>query len=917
MENGLFNALCSKAKNGKTIYHSWRELFQERKDEATMLVLQLFIDMTGFGYTVADTDLALLMEDDPHPLENNITTSSQDFFQNGTFVANFSRFWQHAIVHQWKELLSGNDWFNKCVMLVMLLCRSKTDECAMVGSFICADLVPHLCAAHHNLLNDMERAASWQGNQRKSSLKKKEYYIDQVCQALSTEIGNGFKYAKLSGLLMEKLCEAFVTYPDLLILTHGQLELLGAGLRWKQRQSVQLALKCMKQLMSDSFSSDINNAAGIFILKMENQLTRIMDSYKSSETAILHLFLEALNTVGNIPLCEETAEKIIHKMFNPDEAVVNAAIDLHGMYHAAIHPSAEVEMNALIAILDVYERYAYPLASFEAVIKKLWIKGFFRKLDELFQMLLDAMDTPANAGFIASCIAHTISYCHRLLMEDIRMKISPSSDNVNWSFMRKRMQSFVANYPKCLNAASRTPNIYNLLLNCMSPANNELYRFAEVDCEAYHEEVLFNILSKVALDECSYPVLFQTLTTIYSFDTIAHISEDVWNELTEKYYTLFFHTRSRLRSYNLGIDKKLMESYSNAITRLCVLIEINNTSEHVFTLAEYLANDLRLLPKMNLSDESIGIFYRLYKNALYAVVQCCLAALPSDNPTAGIKYDQLGKRVQAFMGVLVEQLDGGQQSPFTVSSHVANALCNMLILTQETADPSQQTGSIKQHMMYRVEPEVLAKLSAYIEQHVFGGGVESDAKSSCLLAQKLMLATYNDVYRLHLALPRQSDTCAIVKYYGENALFADELEQLLSIVYGKDPKEFFSLVAHVVMDYCKKTNINAKVKKFLSNLKQFAKKCLAHENEEEYLTNIIQSVIGQSLEQVFTINGVALNVIEKLFTIMKPLVAPLPLENRKAINLFIRQHPNFASYMEDENSELRTILKSFLKILKK
>ena len=73
------------------------------------------------------------------------------------------------------------------------------------------------------------------------------------------------------------------------------------------------------------------------------------------------------------------------------------------------------------------------------------------------------------------------------------------------------------------------------------------------------------------------------------------------------------------------------------------------------------------------------------------------------------------------------------------------------------------------------------------------------------------------------------------------------------------------------------------LQKFLSNLKQFAKKCLTHENEEEYLTNIIQSVIGQSLEQVFTINGVALNVIEKLFTIMKPLVTQLPLENRKAM----------------------------------
>uniref|UniRef100_A0A182JRB7 Tubulin beta chain n=1 Tax=Anopheles christyi TaxID=43041 RepID=A0A182JRB7_9DIPT len=731
MDNGLYNALVSKANNGKTIYQSWRELFQEKKDPGTIRILQLFIDMTGFGYRVVDTDLTLLMQDDPHLLDTKIITASfqtRDIFQNGIFLANFNKFWQHIIVHQWKELLSGNDWFNKSVMLVILLCQSKSEECAMVGSLICANLVPHLCAARQNLLNDMQRVACRKDNQRKSSLKKKEYYIDQVCQALMPEISNGFKYSKLSNLLMEKLCEMYVSYPDLLILTYGQIELLGTALMWKNRQSVQLVLKCLKQLISDSFSDEINNAAGIFILKTERELTRIMDSYKRFEPTILHLFLEALSTVGNIPLCEDTAEKIIHKMFSSDETVVNAAIDLHGIFYASIHPPAEVEANSLIAILDVFKRYTYPLASFEAVIKKLWIKGFFRKFDGLFEMVLNARDTQSDGGFTANCIAHTISYCHQLLMEDIRTKISPAlrpSDLIHWNFIRKRIQSFVTNFPKCLNAASHTPNIYNLLLNCMNPENNELYRMAEVDCEAYHEEVLFNILSKIALNESSYSVLFQTLTTIYSFDTIAHISEDVWNELTEKYYTFFFHTRSRLRSYNLGIDKKLMESYTIAITRLCVLIEINNTSEDVFTLAEYLANDLRLLAKMNLPDESTGIFYRLYKNALYAVVQYCLTA-ETCNDRAGIKFDQLGKRIQLFISVLIEQLNGGQHL-FTVSNHVANALCNMLVLTQET-DSSQLKASIKQHMMYRVEPEVLVRLSAYIEHYVFGGSVETVLK---------------------------------------------------------------------------------------------------------------------------------------------------------------------------------------------
>uniref|UniRef100_A0A182P4A2 Tubulin beta chain n=1 Tax=Anopheles epiroticus TaxID=199890 RepID=A0A182P4A2_9DIPT len=372
----LYNLLSSKPNNGKAIYHSWHELYQEDKDQGIICILQLFIDMTGFDYTVSETDLGLLVQDTPHLLEEKILSSpyqERDFFQNGTFVANFNKFWQHTIVHQWKDLLKQNDWFNKCVLLAMLLSRSEeSDVCIMVGSFIGAHLVPHLCAAHLNLMNDIERVSCWKDNQRKSSLKKKEYYIDQVCQALLPEIGNAFKYSKLSSVLMEKVCETFTTFPDQLVIRYAQVQLLSCGLKWKNRQSVQQVLKCLKYLMSDSVSSDVNEVIGIFILKLENQLTRVMDSYKGFDSSILHLFLDALSTVGNLLLCDDTAEAIVLKMFSQDETVVNAAIDLHGCQLADTIKQQlqyQIEPNVLEMLALYIERHVFGEASEESISK--------------------------------------------------------------------------------------------------------------------------------------------------------------------------------------------------------------------------------------------------------------------------------------------------------------------------------------------------------------------------------------------------------------------------------------------------------------------------------------------------------------------------------------------------------------------
>uniref|UniRef100_A0A4Y0BGP6 SCD domain-containing protein n=1 Tax=Anopheles funestus TaxID=62324 RepID=A0A4Y0BGP6_ANOFN len=911
MEDKLYNLFVRNERAVKAVYYSWWRQLQQQKDKGATCILQLFVDMTGFKYTIQDTDLLLLSQDANRLLEENMFKSPferLDIMEDSHFLANFNRFWEYVIADAWKELLEENDWFNKSVMFAIALANSNCDECVMIGALIAVHFLPHLCMARSHLMNDIERVSCLGDHRRKSSLQKKQNYIDQICQMLIPDIKRGLQYLKVASIVMEQIFQTIIAFPELILIEYDQLDLISAGMLWKNRKVVYTALKCLKILMMDYAFSKTKEPVALFILKNETQLTGIMETFKTAEQLVLQLFLGALGTLGNIPLSKDTAEKIVLKMFGTNESVLNMAIDLHGIYYASVTPSAEVETSALSAIFDVFERYAFPLLSLNAVVKKLWIKGFFRKFDGLFEMLSNAITQP-NDDFITSCTAHVIYYCHHLLMDDISSKISPFLEvigSVTWSLIHKRMDSFVKGYPKCLNKTASSPHLYNLLLSCLNPENNELYSMAGVDCEAYYMEILFNNLSHVALNATSYTVLFHTLTTIYNFDSIAHITEDIWNQLSEKYYTIFFHTRSRLRSYNVGIDMTLMKAYTAAITRLCVLIEINNTSEHVFTLAEYLGNDLRLLQRMNLSHESEGIFYRLYKNALYAAAKCCLEKPDKRRP--GIKLEQLGKRVQEFMAELIAQLNCKDCS-FAAGMHVANALCNMLILTQETYT-SLLPAPLKR-MTYSIDSEVLQKLAIYIERHVFLGKTGS--------ARKLMLATYSDVYRLHLALPQQTDTSHILKYYEENKLFAEELEQLLNILFEKNSTEFYSIVMQVIGDYCKKQNFSTKVKKFLSGLHSFEAKRLPQENETYFSFNIIKRIVDLILTETDDGSGIERTKfkLSKLLDILNPWAIQLPSEHRNELIRFIRQHENYSTINEEKHSDLRLLLQKFLKSLKK
>ncbi|XP_052897688.1 uncharacterized protein LOC128304535 [Anopheles moucheti] len=918
MDDSLYNLFVSDEYSLKDIYYSWWQLFQRQKDAGTLRILQLFTDMTGFGYSLEAADLQLLSEDANHLLAEKIFKAPLErvnILENRTFLGNFDKFLQFAIAHEWKQLMRDNDWFNKSVMFVVALANSDCDECVMMGSLIATHFLPNLCMARVRLVDDIARVSCWRDNQRKSSLQKKENYIDQICQVLIPDIKHGLKYLTVANHIMEKNFETIVAFPELMIITYDQLELISAGLQWKNAKVVHTALKCLTVLMVDLHSPKTKEAVALFILKVETQLTRTMDEFKATDLKILTLFFEALSVVSNMLLRADTEERIVRKMFSANENVVNLAIDLHGMYCASVKLPGEVEPSALIAILDVFERFDYPLGSFNAVIKKLWVKGFFRKFDDLFKILSEAK-TRSNATFITNRTAHVINYCHQLLLDDIRTKISPSFyayDTVDWVVIRKRLDSFMKGYSNCLNEASSTPNAYILLLNCLNPENKELYRLLEVDCEGYHVEVLFEILSNIAMNGTCYTVLFHTLTTINSFDTIAHITEDIWNQLTEKYYTFFFHTRSRLRSYNLGIDMKLMELYTTAITRLCVLIEINNTSEDVLTLAEYLANDLRLLEKMKLSNDSKGIFYRLYKNALYAVVKCYLEEPYKERPE--IKFEQLGKRVQEFMTKLAEQLNTSDCS-FAVASHVTNAFCNMLILTQE---PYTSLLPVPLKVItYHIEPEILQQLAKYIERHVFVKKAAADENTNCLLTRKLMLETYNSIFELHDALPQRTDTYRILKYYEENNPFAEEQEQLLNVLFTNDSIAFNTIVAQVVAEFCKKSNFYAKVKKFMCSLHHFQVKCLSEDEEGYFSLNVIQRIVDLILTEIDAGNSIQRSETKllKLFDLLIPWVIKMPSICRNELYEFIRHHENYPNLTE-AHSVVRTDLLRFLKSVKK
>lgn len=158
-----------------------------------------------------------------------------------------------------------------------------------------------------------------------------------------------------------------------------------------------------------------------------------------------------------------------------------------------------------------------------------------------------------------------------------------------------------------------------------------------------------------------------------------------------------------------------MNRYDAAITRLCVLIEINSFPQDIDTLPEYLANDLRLLKRMDLSIEGEMIFFRLYKNTLYVLVERWLQN-PAEVPSA-MTERVIGRRVGVLMSELVSRLQMVHDLEFSGAIHLLVAFCDLVVLLQPASQLHQMAGI--GNIEFQVEAPVLETLGKAVEWHVF------------------------------------------------------------------------------------------------------------------------------------------------------------------------------------------------------
>ncbi|KFB49115.1 hypothetical protein ZHAS_00017268 [Anopheles sinensis] len=679
--------------------------------------------MTGFSYRLNEEDLVLLDENINALLEGNIFRAHSEckkFVRDEIFISNLHDFLQNLIVRPWQEILAGNEWLNKTVRLLAAFCTSDRDECIMVGAYLASIMLRNLCKLQNNSKLILQRPSLFRNAEEQVQLKKICRTGDQICLVLLESMRPGFAFVEILVPLTDHVCEMLASYSILLIKEYKQLELLDEILSLKSKKTTLTVLKYLKSHFIDTITSPITRDVARYILSRESVLICTMGSLKSVESVVLQLLYHACRVTAST-LSDQASKRIALSMFSPDEATMNAAIDLFQARFVENAQARNVEDNIIMSVVEVYGQYEHPLAALQTLIERIWQKRFFQQFDDLFLLLKEVMQLEDSHRFGAKTIAYMITYCHQLLMADIKAGITPPQNAavpVDWSTIRMRLDSFVSFYPECLTVVLEDQDVFKMLLNCLNPEDKELYSVAGVNCEQYYINVLYNTLSPVATKATEYTTLLATLSAIYRFDTIVHVSEDIWGELTKRFYTVFFHTRSRLRGYNVGIDKKLMEDYAASITQLCVLLEINNSSYDVFTLAEYLAKDFRLLKKMHLSKNENAIFYRLYKNTLFAQVASLLQNY--DHQLCENGSSQFGSQVKAFIIELCAQLDAnGGDVAFDVSKHIVGTVCDMLLLTE----PFGQNPVLKEMLPteFTVEQELLEKLAKYTEQTVFNG----------------------------------------------------------------------------------------------------------------------------------------------------------------------------------------------------
>lgn len=912
MVDEMFGSLLESELPVKQIYRNWQINYREDTVDGTKVLLQLVVDITGYGYkfTAEDMENDTIMRDIVR--KKIIKTSFQEkhIFENTILLNKLNDLFKLMIVEDRQELLQNNIWLNKTIRLLMAFCESNDDNCKMVAGYLSSTILIFISIVQQHVLQEFLRIQKEEDFEKLQEAEKRERYINKIRKLLVNNIETCCRYATILPLIAESYCELLETHPMLFVQDNSMLEVLNTLLQHQHCKMFFTIANCFKNLLNpDTHTSEVQNMIVKFFLQPSGKrFVQSMMSFKSCEKVAMEVIAAVQRqNCGRSIFETDMAEYVRQYMFNDDEVVRSHAIDFHVSICCTPDDDDNKNSEILIGILKLYQRYDHTSISLKELITDLWKLDFFDDWGLLFNLL--TMECSRNDNlFMIITIVLVITQCHKLMLSNLEENLQPRSKGVDRSHLKKLVNGFLTGYPKVLEECIPHEQAYTALLQL---ANSECHKLLEQyndACDEYYE-TLFVVLSDVLKNATSFDMLQKSLMIIRGYWGIIMDIEEMWIDNLNSSVKEFIDTRTRFTRKNIGQDLILTTKYVTNMTRLTALLELDyDLHGHAPDVKKIVVNDFLLLDKMNFNSNQRSMFYRLYKCVFYVIVKELPTSTDSGFSDAFTDKSCIGqrlkKRMQELLRALFKQLNKYDETLDTCV-HIFTTLCDMLLLSQ--------TDVVELHQIdYKVEAVILEKIAKYLLNYLFSKTY--DWQEDPTTKQKLLLNNYINLYTLHKSLPRTTDTHYIVANFAVDTPWEEQFKQLLKVLHQNDSVQFGEIICLAAFQLLLVYRSESNVKQFFKKLLSFFLTELILDDKDE-CSKLIANVVEKLLNHMMNVmnDEECAGIATRMLRVLEPLLPHVPIDDRLPLEHLLLRNPDFEHFCEKDQKAV----KRFVKQLKK
>lgn len=900
MASKLITVLMDLEQPIEELYGTWRSTYRADTDQGTLEILQLTLDMTGFCYELQleDVDNTAHLRDFVRLKFIKSPYNETGLFSKPAVLKRIFQLLELMIARAFRELLLDNIWLNYFVRILIAFCESNEDECKMVGGYLSTLVLVNMAYVRDKLLhNHQDRSPPDDDDEESSSTADSQQhrrYVHKVSRMMLRNVEASCGYTITLPIISELVCRMLETYPKLCVVEECMLDVLTSFLHHRHAKMFHTVAICLRNLLNTDIQEQkvAEKVVEYFMGEPEKRFTQSMFSYKSSEKVCMEVIVSIQRqNYGKAVFDKDVVEKLRQQMFHADEVIRGYAIDFHvGTLCSPDDADNSKNLDILRHILELYVRYEHRTDSLTALIGDLWQLEFFDDFQMVFN-LLGEESTRKDNHFMVYSVVHVINQCFALLMKDLQEKAGSHSR------LTGLLKDFMLGYPPSLQKCSNYEHAYMILLQSADATFHDGIKQRNVNVDQYYEE-LFAVLEEVAHTGRNFYVMSKNLAVIRSYWNIIIDVEQMWSELLQHYVEELYETRCKINSRNIGKCRDLTDHYADCCTRLTVFLELDHdVKTHLPNLKNIMFNDFRLVEKMQLTSEQMGIFYRLYKCLFQAIVKAMQAEhagaerslTPSFQSTPRPTRQHLPKRMLELLRVLIKQLQKYDE-PLDTSVHMFVSLCDMLLMTQDAiADVgiSELAATV-----YHVEPALLQRMAKFVLNYLFSK--KYDWHEAPVMKQKQMLIKYVQLYDLHKSLPGITDAHYIVVNFAIDSVFDRQLKDLLKVLHRADPAQFCEVIAQAAFQLLQGYKSEISVKSFFKKFQSFALAKLTADSKEEYYT-VMAKVMEKILNNLMHIlsDPEPTADAKRMFKLIEPLLPDVPIDDRLMMEHLLMRHPEY------------------------